>query len=244
MRQAIFSDIHVNLEALQACVEHARRHGAETYACLGDCIGYGAEPAAVMALLQSLPGLLLVRGNHDQALADESAVQASDITQSIEWACRQLTPPQQALLCSAPYVLQQGVATYVHASAHQPEQWEYLYEAGQAEACLQAAGTPLCFIGHVHVPKVFYHTPGSEARELDPVAGATIPLSSGCRYVISVGSVGQPRDGNSAACYVLYDSSAAEVTFYRPGYDYLATAEKIRAAGLSPRFAARLAEGR
>ncbi|MDH4134273.1 MAG: metallophosphoesterase, partial [Gammaproteobacteria bacterium] len=99
------------------------------------------------------------------------------------------------------------------------------------------------FIGHVHVPKVFYLTAGDALRDLDPESGTPIPLSMSSRYVVNVGSVGQPRDGNNATCYVLYDSDAATITFYRLPYDHLSAADKILTAGLSSRFAERLLHG-
>lgn len=135
-------------------------------------------------------------------------------------------------------------ATFVHASAHRPADWDYLYAPEQIHACLEDAGTQLTFIGHVHVPRVFYEMPGADVREFEPPDGVPIPLSPYRRYVINVGSVGQPRDGNNAASYVLYDDALAEITFHRLAYDYAATAAKIRAAGLSPFFAERLAYGR
>jgi diadenosine tetraphosphatase ApaH/serine/threonine PP2A family protein phosphatase len=132
----------------------------------------------------------------------------------------------------------------VHASAREPERWEYVYGEDQAEACMEAAGTPVTFIGHVHEARLFYTTDNGALRELRPSAGTTIPLSPRARYVVSVGSVGQPRDGNAAASYVIYDEEAGEITFHRVAYDYIATGRKIRAARLDPFFADRLARGR
>ncbi len=132
----------------------------------------------------------------------------------------------------------------MHASAADPESWTYLRMEDEVQACMVAAGTPLTFIGHVHVPKVFYRTPEGTVRELDPVSGVPVPLSPAHQFVINVGSVGQPRDGNNAACYAIYDDAAAHVTFHRLPYDYHATAAKIRAASLDPFFAERLADGR
>ena len=136
-----------------------------------------------------------------------------------------------------------GDATYAHASAHAPTQWEYLRQPEQIKDCLAATDTLVTFIGHVHVPMVFYSTAAGTLREFNPESGVPVPLSATCRYVINVGSVGQPRDGNNASCYVLYDSVAGTVTFYRLPYDYMSAAEKIRAAGLNERFAERLALG-
>lgn len=245
MLQAILSDIHSNLEALQTCVRHAREHGAERFVCLGDCVGYGADPERTLDLLMSLPGILLVRGNHDDALFQGGDYGGSSIREAINWTARLLTARQKKFLDSAPYMHRENPVTYAHASAHEPHAWEYLSQPGQIEQCMDAADTPVTFIGHVHVPKVFYRTqPDGEVRELNPVSGIPIPLSQLCSYVINVGSVGQPRDGNNASCYVLHDTTRQEVTFFRLAYDHLTTADKIRNAGLAPRFAERLSEGR
>jgi diadenosine tetraphosphatase ApaH/serine/threonine PP2A family protein phosphatase len=243
MRQAIVSDIHSNMEALQTCLAHARLQGATHFACLGDCVGYGADPGPTLALLMSLPDLLLVRGNHDEALFNAKVIDVPGIRESIDWARDHLSPAQLDLLQQAPYVRQVGTVTYAHASAYAPEQWEYLRHFEQIHDCLAATDAHVTFIGHVHVPMVFYRAADGSLHEFDPQPDAPIPLSSGCRYVVNVGSVGQPRDGKNTASYAIYDDAAAEVTFFRLPYNYLAAGNKILAAGLTPRFAERLADG-
>jgi diadenosine tetraphosphatase ApaH/serine/threonine PP2A family protein phosphatase len=244
MRQAILSDIHSNLEALEACVQHARAAGATHFACLGDSVGYGADPVPTLDLLLSLPNLLVIRGNHDEALFLDDVVEVPGIREALDWTGTQLAPRHCELLEGAPYVRTIGDVTYAHASAHQPQAWEYLRRPEQIRECLAATAAHVTFIGHVHVPMVFYLTAGDTLRELTPEPGVPVPLSPSCRYVVNVGSVGQPRDGNNAACYALYDSDAAEVTIHRVPYDYVSAAEKILDAGLSARFAERLMEGR
>ncbi len=245
MRSAILSDLHSNLEALTRCCEHAAGQNVARYICLGDCIGYGADPRATLELLMGLPGLIAVRGNHDEALFRDMSREAMPaVNRAIAWTRQQLTLGQLQFLSALPYLYQEAGATYVHASAHGPELWEYVFMPEQAEACMQAAGTPLTFIGHVHEPRVFYTTAEGRVRELVPPSGVSIPLSPRSRYVINVGSVGQPRDGNNAACYLIHDPDAGELTFHRLPYDYLSAGRKIRAARLDPDFAARLAAGR
>ncbi len=245
MKTAVLSDIHSNLEALTRCCEHAASQGVERYVCLGDCVGYGADPEKTLRLLMSLPGLIAVRGNHDEALLrDASDTVAGPVKAAAEWTRGRLTPGQWRFLADLPYLHADGSATYVHASAYAPTRWEYLRMPEQVEACIQASATPLTFIGHVHVPKVFYETPNGALREFDPLNGVPIPLSPTQRYVINVGSVGQPRDGNNAACYVVYDDSAGDVMFHRLAYDYVGAGRKILAAHLDPYFADRLAYGR
>jgi diadenosine tetraphosphatase ApaH/serine/threonine PP2A family protein phosphatase len=245
VKTAILSDIHSNLEALASCCRHAIAQGAERYVCLGDFVGYGADPGPTLDWVMDLPGLVAVRGNHDEALfRDMSREALPAVVEALAWTRERLTLRQLDFLAQLPYMQREDGVTYVHASAHRPAQWEYLVLPEQAESCLEASDTPLTFIGHVHEPRVFYTTAEGRVREFIPPAGEPIPLSPQARYVVSVGSVGQPRDGNNAACYVLHDEQRHEITFHRPAYDYLAAARKIRAARLDPFFAARLAAGR
>lgn len=245
MKHAIISDLHSNLEALERCLAHAHTEGAERYVCLGDIVGYGADPAAVVDRLMKLPGLVTVRGNHDEALfAPMSGLVPAGIREAIEWTLARLSSAQREFLKSLPYVHKEADVTYVHASAHEPAGWEYIWGTEAAASCLASATTPVVFVGHTHLPKVFYETDAGVMRELDPAASESIPLSPRARYVISAGSVGQPRDGSSATGYCLFDDRRREVTFHRLSYDYHATARKIREAGLDTFFAERLAQGR
>jgi predicted phosphodiesterase len=243
MRQAIISDLHSNIQALQACVDHAHGQGATHFACLGDCVGYGADPVPTLDLLMSLPGLILIRGNHDEALFADDPIDVPGIRESLDWTGLQLSPVHCELLENAPYLRTEGKVTYVHASAHEPRRWEYLRRPEQIVDCLAATAAQVTFIGHVHVPMVFYQTATGSLREFNPESGVAVPLSPACRYVVNVGSVGQPRDGNNAACYVIYDSDAQEVTVHRVPYDFMSAAKRILDAGLNARFAERLVEG-
>lgn len=245
MKIAVISDIHSNLEALTAVVAHARESGAEGFACLGDCVGYGPDPQTTLDMIMSLPGLIAVRGNHDQGLfSDMGNSTPEHIKQAIEWTRQCLNEKHLAFLSGLPYSRSDHRATFAHASANQPADWEYLQMPDQIPACLDAAENNITFIGHVHIPKVFYEIHSGDIRELSPQEGTRISLHASSRYVINVGSVGQPRDRNTAACYVLYDSEQQDIIFHRVAYDYYITGEKIRAAGLNPFFAERLTLGR
>lgn len=159
------------------------------------------------------------------------------------WTSHQLLPRHFTFISSLPYSHSEFGATFVHASAAVPERWDYLGTSKQIKACMQAADTNLTFIGHVHIPSMFYENSADKIRELHPQQGISIPLFRNRRYVVNVGPVDQPRDGNNAACFVIYDVLAGELTFHRVVYDYTYTAQKILDANLDPYFAERLASG-
>ena len=247
MKIAILSDLHSNIEALAACRDHALAHGAERFICLGDCVGYGADPAATLDLLMSLPGIVCVLGNNDQYVVAPGLGDLPNeyIRHSADWTRARLRPEQLDFLGSLTYLHVEGGVTYVHASVNAPERWIYVLEASQARACLKAAVTDVVFIGHVHLPCVFEAVgrKGDITRR-QPAAGETIQLRADRQYVVCVGSVGQPRDGDPRAGYVLYDSDARCITFERVSYDYATAARRIREAGLPVFFAERLESGR
>lgn len=245
MKLAIFSDIHSNLEALEACRDRALKEGAERFVCLGDITGYGADPSATVGILQSLDKLIAVRGNHEEALFSAllEGVKGS-LRETVEWTRNQLSQKQLGFLEALPYLVEKHGVTFVHASADHPRQWEYLGHGDSVEHCMAAANTDVTFIGHVHVPHVYYETDSGQVRELKPREGVTIPLLSNRRYVINVGSVGQPRDGDSASSFVMYDDKKREITFHRIVYNHVETARKILAANLSPSFAERLSNAK
>ena len=245
MKLAIFSDIHSNLEALEACRDRALEQGAEAFICLGDVTGYGADPAATVDLLRSLENFSAVRGNHEEVLfADLAEGVKNSLRKTVEWTRNQLSKEQLRFLESFPYLIEKHGVTFVHASADHPGKWEYLGHGDTVEHCMQAANTNITFIGHVHVPHVYYETDSGQVRELKPRQGVTIPLMSRRRYVINVGSVGQPRDGDNASCFIMFDDQKREITFHRIVYNYVETARKILAANLNPSFAERLSHAK
>lgn len=242
MKVAIISDVHSNLEALKACCRKADAVGVEQYACLGDMVGYGADPVATMDLLMELPGFVAVRGNHDEAvLSGKFSGSNQAIQQVISWTHNQLSPHHLAFINALPYARTLHGATLVHASIQKPNAWEYLYHIVQVRNNIQAAKQQLTFTGHTHLPIMYYETASGGVKRVQPKEGRAIAIFQQRRYLINVGSVGQPRDGNSTAGFVVYDTLARDVTFYRVAYDYTATARKILAAGLEPYFAQRLA---
>ena len=245
MKIAILSDIHSNLEALTACRERALTYGVEQFVCLGDCVGYGPDPAATMDLLLSLPGLVAVLGNHDEhVIVEGNSLPSPQVKQAVDWTRGQLRREHLDFLGALPYQRIERGVTYVHASAARPYEWSYLLNADQVWECMQAAETSLVFIGHVHVPAMYRETRANSAELVVPEEGKAFALTSSRRYVANVGSVGQPRDDDNRASFVIYDEVQNSITFQRVPYDYSATGRKILAAGLHPFFAERLASGR
>ncbi len=247
MKIAVLTDIHSNLEALNACLAHAHLQGAERYVFLGDLLGYGADPKACLDIIASKvsDGALAVLGNHDEAvlggLCENMAFRARD---AIYWTRQQLQQPDRDFLLSLPLVAQDGNSFYAHASADFPERWTYIDNTPAAAKCMAASGLPLTFVGHVHQQLLYYTAGGSAVQAFIPVPGVSIPVLLRHRQWLAIaGSVGQPRDGNPAAAYLLHDRKRESITFFRVPYDHWSAARKVRAAGLPERLAHRLETG-
>lgn len=250
MRLALLSDLHANLRAVQACLAHARAQGADRVAFLGDLVGYGAEPAEVVALVQQelARGGFALQGNHD-ALAVRGASGESAGAAGAAWTHAQLSVGQRAFLAGLPLHVVEGPALFVHASADAPAAWHYVDHPRRAAASLEAAcahpGVAYVFGGHVHHQRLFYAGRRGDLMAFDPSPGVPVPLGPHRRWLATVGSVGQPRDGDSRAMYALWEPPpVARLSFHRVPYDHLAAAAAIRRAGLPAQFADRLQEGR
>ena len=247
MRLAILSDVHSNLEALQACLAHAKAQGAEQFAFVGDLVGYGADPVACLDLIEDLSrqGGIVVKGNHDEA-ALSGLCQTMELTarEAIYWTRAQLGPRQRAFLQSLPLMVKNADACYVHASADRPERWTYVIGAKEAARSMNAAQAAFTFSGHVHEPALYYTAQRSRPQVFHPTSGVPVTLSAQRQWLAIVGSAGQPRDGDNAACYAIMDRRQYTLTYFRLPYDYASAAKKIVAAGLPPQLALRLAQGR
>jgi len=242
---ALLSDIHANLEALEACLSHARDRGAERYAFLGDFVGYGADAAAVVATVERFArdGAIVLKGNHDQAIEKAAGYFNDAARASLTWARETLDSAQKRFLAELPLVRRDGETCYVHASAAFPERWDYVDSPSAAKRCADAAQASYTFCGHVHDQALYFEGVGGRMKEFRPVAGRPIPVRGHRRWVAIVGSVGQPRDRNPAAAYTLFDSQLRQVTFCRVRYDASAAAAKIRDAGLPGSLAVRVEAG-
>ena len=243
---AIFTDIHGNREALEACLAHAGRHPIDRYVFLGDLVGYGADPGFVVDTVKDLAtrGAIALLGNHDLAAIGMPERMNDDAMAATEWTRRQLTADQHAFLTSLPLTAEDDDRLYVHASAASPAAWDYVLDERAAARSLMATDAAVTFCGHTHLPALFHMTAAAKIAAFDPDAGVAIPLTPQRRWIAVIGAVGQPRDRNPAACYALYDDGPRTLTYVRVPYDVETAARKIRNAGLPPFLAARLASGR
>lgn len=252
MKLALLSDIHANLQALDACLQHAQGQGATRFAFLGDLVGYGADPAAVLQRVMALhqQGALVLQGNHDAlAVQPPPPEQAGHnlASSTAAWTHAQLTDAQRQFLATLPLSHQQGDTLFVHASAQSPGQWIYVDGERRAALCLEAAGAHgarRVFVGHVHHQGLYYLGAGRDVMHFQPTPGVAVPMPAHRTWVGTIGSVGQPRDGNPRAMYALYEAQPPRITFHRVPYDVEAAAAAIRRAGLPESFAQRLEDGR
>ena len=248
MKLAVLSDIHSNLEALQACLAHARQQGAEQFAFTGDLIGYGADPVACLEIIAGLAqqGAIVVKGNHDEAaLSGLCETMEFNARESIYWTRTQLGAAERSFLAELPFSRQREDMYFVHACAESPELWTYITGPKQAGRCMKAVQSRFTFSGHVHQPSLYYKLlkGGRGARVFYPTPGVSIQLLANRQWLSIVGSVGQPRDGNPAANYVVFDHQYSHLTYFRVPYDDMGAARKVLAAGLPEHLANRLRRG-
>jgi diadenosine tetraphosphatase ApaH/serine/threonine PP2A family protein phosphatase len=245
MLTALFADVHSNLAALEACLAHARERGAARFVFLGDLVGYGPDPVAVLDLITGLDGAVVIKGNHDEAIEVEPKTRdLNDVAYAaIVWTRQALRPAQRLLLSELPLVVRENDVCFVHASASRPERWEYVVDAVTAERSMAAAATSWVFCGHVHDQALYFRTPAGKTAAFRPTAGSPVPVPRRRGWLAIVGSVGQPRDGNPAAAYALFDEAGETLTFFRVPYDERETANRIRARGLPESLALRIERG-
>jgi predicted phosphodiesterase len=238
-KYAILGDIHGNWEALSAVLEDADAQGANAFVSVGDLVGYNANPRECMEKIRELKAVV-VRGNHDHYCShDECVRDFSPLAANVvDWTRMQLTAEEVGYLRDLKLVTVVAGLTLVHSTLDMPEKWGYVFDELEAESNFNYQTTTVCFHGHTHQPAVF-----EKAGRVARTNGTRTSLQLGKKYFINVGSVGQPRDGDSRASYALYDANTREVELRRVKYDIPTTQKKIRAAGLPERLAARLALG-
>jgi predicted phosphodiesterase len=242
MRILVISDIHANCTALEAVLADAGQVDATW--CLGDLVGYGPDPEACLEIIRKIPDLTCIKGNHDAASLDSTslAIFNSDARRSLTWTRGQLSQRSLDYLRSLPEVLvERGEVSLVHGSPRDPI-WEYILNTVTARFNFSAFSTPWCFVGHSHLQCIFERDDKKDIVDL-VVAPPGKPYDLTNRAILNPGSVGQPRDRNPLAAYAIYRPKNHSWEPRRVAYDIPAVQERIRAAGLPEKHAARLAEG-
>ncbi len=241
MKYAVLGDIHSNWEALSAVLADAEAHGVTHYCCVGDIVGYNADPELCIDKIRELAGDSVVRGNHDHYCSRQENLNgfhplAADV---VDWTRKRLNDEQREWLANLRYSRTVETFMLVHATLDNPEMWGYVFDKLEAEANFAYQMCSVCFFGHTHVPLAF-----EKAGIVRGGLYTQLRIMAGRKYYINVGSVGQPRDGDPRAAYAIYDLVQNVVELRRVEYDIQAAQEKIRAAGLPDRAATRLEIGR
>jgi diadenosine tetraphosphatase ApaH/serine/threonine PP2A family protein phosphatase len=243
---AVIADIHANRQAFSACLDAARAKGAQRFICLGDCVGYGADPEwtvdTMMALVEE--GAVAVRGNHDNAIGASTESMNAEAQAAIEWTRGRLSVAQRRFLAELPLQIADEDRLYVHAEASSPARWRYVQSSLDAARSMIATPAQVTFCGHIHRPALYSMSSAAKMTSFVPTSGMGVPLLRGRQWLAVVGSVGQPRDGDPAACFATYDTASREITYCRVPYDVDAAAQAIRDNGLPVWLADRLSRGR
>lgn len=242
MRLALLSDIHANLEALQAVLKDLESQKVDQIVCLGDVVGYGCDPAACLDLVRKHCSVTLM-GNHEYAtlglLEDHTLNEVARA--SIIWTRSQVDDRLMKLMGQFPMTHRIDTLQLVHASPHEPELWHYILTPPAARRAFEATDAWICFFGHSHLPTIFSLSEDGQCRSR---FGHDFQPFDENRYMVNVGSVGQPRDDDPRSCYVIYDSDTVDVYYRRVAYDYTVTQKKMAAVNSPALLIERIAVGR
>ena len=240
MNYAVISDVHANIEALRAVLNEIRNKKITDILFLGDAVGYGPDPDECVEVLTS-ECKVLIAGNHDRA-----AIGLTDIEfftpyarAAIEWTKEMITEKTISILKDLPVSkeIEDNKILLVHSTPKEPEEWHYLLSLWDAEINFHYFENKICLLGHSHRPSIIERLPSGEMIAYRDEA----MIGDAERYMINAGSVGQPRDGDPMACYVVIDDES--VKLYRVEYDIKKTQDKMRRAGLPIQLIERLARG-
>jgi diadenosine tetraphosphatase ApaH/serine/threonine PP2A family protein phosphatase len=231
MKYAVLGDVHANFEALAAVLDDARGQGCTRYACVGDVVGYNANPRECLALIRDM-GMPCVRGNHDEYAATTDALENLNprAASAITWTRQQLAEADKQWLGELKYVRVVAGFTVVHATLDTPQRWGYVFDKFSAAASFTYQNTPVCFYGHTHLPVAFIRDDQVRGRSY-----SRFKVEPGRKYFVNVGSVGEPRDGIPLAAYVTYDLADGTIELRRVAYDLARTEANAREAGLPVR---------
>ncbi|MCX5714108.1 MAG: metallophosphoesterase family protein [Candidatus Omnitrophica bacterium] len=241
MRYGIFSDIHANWDALDAVVKALETEAIDAYLCVGDIVGYGANPNECIEKVKVLASVC-VSGNHDWASIGFLGTEwfNPDASEVVRWTKQQLQKEAVLFLKSCELLFENDDLTLVHGTLDSPQEFKYMYSGSNATATLGFMKTKICFVGHTHIAGVFVK---DGDNRLHYGHQSRVTLKDNARYIVNVGSVGQPRDGNPDAAYCVYDAEKSFVEIKRVSYDVSSQREKIIAAGLPPFLGDRLLRG-
>jgi predicted phosphodiesterase len=240
MRYAVIADIHANLEALEVVLADTKEQKCTHYCCVGDVVGYNANPKECLDIVRTM-GMPVVKGNHDEYCSSEEDLEGFNphAAEAVNWTRKQLSKEDRQWLRDLKYVRLVASFSMVHATLDGPQRWGYVFDKLAAAASFTYQNTAVCFFGHTHVPVAFVRD--------SMVRGGTYSkfrVEPGKKYFVNVGAVGQPRDGNPKAGYVIYDLNEGSIELRRLDYDIPRAQKKILEAGLPPRLADRLALGK
>lgn len=243
MKLALISDIHGNLEALEAAFVEIDRLKVDGVYCLGDVIGYGSDPSSCLTMVAQRCAAVLM-GNHEYAVLGlvEAETMNEVAQESIAWTSHHLTDKDMSLIADFQMTLEVEDCLLVHAAPHDPKDWHYLLTRAEAARAFDAFTQRLCFFGHTHVPMIFSQAVGS--ANIRSRMGHDFDPDEDARYLVNVGSIGQPRDDDPRACFVVYDSNEDTVTYHRVQYDVRKTQTKMSEANLPKMLIERLEYGR
>lgn len=236
MKYAVIADIHANLEALRVVLEDAKKQNCTHYVCLGDVVGYNANPKECLDIIRDT-GMPCVKGNHDEYCSSETNLEGFNphAAEAIQWTRQQLTEEDRQWLKELKYIRLVASFQIVHATLDGPQRWGYVFDRLAAAASFTYQNTAVCFFGHTHVPVAFIRD--------SVVRGGTyskFKIEPGRKYFVNVGSVGQPRDGNPDASYAIWDTDLDVLEWRRVPYDRESAKQAILKAKLPARFASRL----
>src|SRR5437773_8935502 len=239
-RYAVLGDIHANFEALTSVFKDARDQHCSHYACVGDIVGYNASPKECLDIVRDMD-IPCVKGNHDEYSSTCNSLEGLSprASAAIVWTRQQLDEADKQWLSDLKYIRLVASFAMVHATLDGPQRWGYVFDKLAAAASFTYQNTQLCFFGHTHVPVAFIRD--------SVVRGGTyskFKVEPGRKYFVNVGSVGQPRDGNPKAAYVVYDLDEGSIELRRLDYDIPKAQKKILEVGLPARLAERLAHGK
>jgi predicted phosphodiesterase len=244
MRYAFISDIHANLEALEAVFEDIETQDIDDVICLGDIVGYGANPNECVDLVKKQCPVTLL-GNHDAAAVELLSTQHFNIHAkiAIEWTTQNLRKEIWNTLCELPLKATVDPITLVHATPYEPNMWYYITSLEEAAFNFQFFDTQICMVGHTHIPIIIVLDSQKELY-VHQDAGIKLDDIEGSRLLINVGSVGQPRDRNPRSCYGIFDMEAGEFSYRRVTYNIEKTQQKMKKIKMPEFLVSRLEDGR